>query len=172
MLPFINLLNSTKIFLSNNLRNIITTFIIISLVAAIVVVGGNTIITAPVDAQENLTTTSSQSQNATTNTTGVAEERTYILVFGHRTVGNIDNSTKIVSSIVGNNSVKIQEEFVEEISLAPSQELEEQISGLVNDAINGSPCSGVSLTTQQGENISVDCISSGNTVIWYIHPAQ
>ena len=176
MLPFTNLLNSTKIFLSNNLRNIITTFIIISLVAAIVVVGGNTIITAPVDAQENLTTTSSQSQNATTtattNTTGVAEERTYILVFGHRTVGNIDNSTKIVSSIVGNNSAKIQEEFVEEISLAPSQELEEQISGIVNDAINGSPCSGVSLTTQQGENISVDCISSGNTVIWYIHPAQ
>src|ERR687895_294980 len=156
MLPFTNLLNSTKIFLSNNLRNIITTFIIISLVAAIVVVGGNTIITT----------------TATTNTTGVAEERTYILVFGHRTVGNIDNSTKIVSSIVGNNSVKIQEEFVEEISLAPSQELEEQISGLVNDAINGSPCSGVSLTTQQGENISVDCISSGNTVIWYIHPAQ
>ena len=171
MLPFINLLNSTKIFLSNNLRNIITTFIIISLVTKPLSVGGNTIITAPVDAQENLTTTSSQSQNATTNTTGVAEERTYILVFGHRTVGNIDNSTKIVSSIVGNNSVKIQEEFVEEISLAPSQELEEQISGLVNDAINGSPCRSF-INNSAGENISVDCISSGNTVIWYIHPAQ
>lgn len=156
------------------MRNIITTFITISLVAAIVVVGGNTIITAPVNAQENLTT-SSQSQNATTtatNTTGVTEERTFILVFGHRTVGNIDNSTKIVSSVVGNNSAKIQEEFLEEISLAPTQELEEQISGLVNDAINGSPCSEVSLTTEEGKNVSVDCISSGNTVIWYIHPAQ
>jgi hypothetical protein len=118
---------------------------------------------------------SSQSQNATTTTTntiGAAQERTYILVFGHRTVGNIDNSTKIVSSIVGNNSDKIQEEFLEEISLAPSQELEEQINMMVNDTINGSPCSEVSLTTQEGENVSVDCISSGNIVIWYIHPAQ
>jgi hypothetical protein len=159
------------------LRNIITIFITISLVAAIVVAGGNTIITAPVNAQENLTTTSSQPQNVTTttnttNTTGVVEERTYILIFGHRTVGNIDNSTKIVSSIVGNNSAKIQEEFLEEISLAPTQELEEQISGIVNDGINGSPCSGVSLTTEEGENVLVDCISSGNTVIWHIHPAQ
>jgi len=60
------------------------------------------------------------------------------LVFGQRTVGNIDNSTKIVSSIVGNNSAKIQEEFLEEISLGPSQELEEQINKIVNDGINGS----------------------------------
>jgi hypothetical protein len=146
-------------------------FVTISLVAAIVVVSGNAIITAPVNAQENLTT-SSQSQNATTNTTGATEERTYILVFGHRTVGNIDNNTKIVSSIVGNNSLKIQEEFLEEISLAPSQELEEQINMIFNDAINGSPCSGVSLTTEEGENVSVDCISSGNTIIWYLHPTQ
>jgi hypothetical protein len=94
------------------------------------------------------------------------------LVFGQRTVGNIDNSTKIVSSIVGNNSAKIQEEFLEEISLAPSQELEEQINKIVNDGINGSPCSGVQLTTQQGENISVDCISLGNRVIWYIYPTS
>src|SRR5918999_1272886 len=137
MLPFTNLLNSTKIFLSNNLRNIITTFIIISLVAAIVVVGGNTIITT----------------TATTNTTGVAEERTYILVFGHRTVGNIDNSTKIVSSIVGNNSVKIQEEFLEELSLAPSQQLQDQIEKIVNDGISGGQCN-ATLTTQEGENVN------------------
>jgi hypothetical protein len=92
------------------------------------------------------------------------------LIFGQRTIGNIDNSTKIVSSIVGNNSAKIQEEFLEEISLAPSQQLEEQINKIVNDGISGLPCSGVSLTTQEGENVSVDCISSGNKVIWYIHP--
>jgi hypothetical protein len=153
--------------------NIITLFVTISLVAAIVVVGGNMIIIPPVNAQENLT--SSQSQNATTattNATSAAEERTYILIFGQRTVGNIDNSTKIVSSVVGNNSAKIQEEFLEEISLAPSQQLEEQINMIVNDGINGSPCGGVSLTTEQGENVSVDCISSENTVIWYIYPTS
>lgn len=70
-------------------------------------------------------TSSSQLQNATENTD--AEKKFYILVFGQRTVGNVDNSTKIVSSIVGNNLIKIEEEFLEEISLAPSQQLEEQI---------------------------------------------
>jgi hypothetical protein len=152
--------------------NIITLFVTIFLVAAIVVIGGNMTIIAPISAQENLTSSSPQSQNVTTatNTIGEAEEKTYILIFGQRTVGNIDNSTKIVSSIVGNNSAKIQEEFLEEISLAPSQELEEQINMIVNNGISGSPCTGVLLTTEQGENVSVDCISSENAVIWYIHP--
>ena len=153
--------------------NIITLFVTIFLVAAIVVIGGNMTTIAPINAQENLTSSSPpQSQNATTatNTIGTAEEKTYILIFGQRTVGNIDNSTKIVSSIVGNNSAKIQEEFLEEISLAPSQELEEQINMIVNNGISESPCTGVSLTTEQGENVSVDCISSENAVIWYIHP--
>ena len=90
------------------------------------------------------------------------------MVFGQRTIGNVDNSTKIVSSIVGNNSIKIQEEFLEEISLAPSQLLEEQIEKIVNDGINGAQCD-ASLTTQQGETVNVDCISSGNNVIWYIY---
>jgi hypothetical protein len=135
---------------------------------AMLVIGGSVAIAPTISAQENLT--SSQPLNSTRNA-GV-EEKTYILVFGQRTVGNIDNSTKIVSSIVGNNSAKIQEEFLEEISLAPSQELEEQINKIVNDGINGSPCSGVQLTTQQGENISVDCISLGNRVIWYIYPTS
>ncbi len=155
--------------------NIITLFVAISLVAIIVVVGGSMIIMPPINAQENLTS-SAQPQDVatiTTNTTmDAAEERTYILVFGQRTVGNIDNSTKIVSSIVGNNSAKIQEEFLEEITLAPSQQLEEQINMIVNDGINGSPCGDVSLTTQQGEIVSVDCISSENAVIWYIHPTS
>lgn len=151
----------------------LTLFVAISLVAIVVAVGGSVIITPPINAQENLTS-SAQSQNSTTttNTTTAAaeEEKTYILVFGQRTVGNIDNSTKIVSSIAGNNSAKIQEEFLEEISLAPSQQLEEQINRIISDGINGSPCDGVSLTTQQGENVSVDCISSGNRVIWYVYP--
>lgn len=148
----------------------------ISLVAIIVVIGGNSMFIVPtVYAQDNNLSSSAlspQSQNATITTTNttMAEEKTYILIFGQRTIGNIDNSTKIVSSIVGNNSVKIQEEFLEEISLAPSQQLEEEINTIVNDGISGLPCSGVSLTTQEGENVSVDCISSGNKVIWYIYP--
>ena len=108
-------------------------------------------------------------ESQTSTTTG--EDKIYILVFGHRTVGNIDNSTKIVSAIVGNNSVKIQEEFLEELSLAPSQQLEQQIEKIVNDGINGTQCD-ASLTTQQGETVNVDCISSGNNIIWYIYSAK
>jgi hypothetical protein len=148
--------------------NTIILFVAAISLVAMLVIGGSVAIAPTISAQENLT--SSQPLNSTRNA-GV-EEKTYILVFGQRTVGNIDNSTKIVSSIVGNNSAKIQEEFLEEISLAPSQELEEQINKIVNDGINGSPCSGVQLTTQQGENISVDCISLGNRVIWYIYPTS
>ena len=146
--------------------NIKTLFVTIPLVA--IIVGVSFIITASIVNAQN-DTSSSQLQNATENTG--AEKKSYILVFGQRVVGNIDNSTKIVSSIVGNNLVKIEEEFLEEISLAPSQQLEEQINKIVNDGINGSSC-GVSLTTQQGENVTVDCISSGNKVIWYIYPTS
>src|ERR687890_334259 len=141
-------------------------FATISLVA--IIVGANFIITTPiVNAQNN--TSSSQLQNATENTG--AEKKFYILVFGQRTVGNIDNSTKIVSSIVGNNLIKIEEEFLEEISLAPSQQLEKQIEKIVNDGINGAKCD-ASLTTQKGETVNVDCISSGKNIIWYIYPTQ
>jgi predicted peroxiredoxin len=108
-----------------------------------------------------------QLQNSTGNSD--TEGKSYILIFGQRTIGNIDNSTKIVSSIAGHNLVKIAEEFVEEISLAPTPQLEEQVNKIINDGLNGLAC-GNSLTTQQGEIVSVDCISSGNIVIWYIHP--
>src|ERR671932_1507949 len=148
--------------LSDKLMNVITLFVTISLIA-IIIVEVSVIIMPTVYAQEN-NLSSSQSQNTTTTTNTATEQKTYILIFGQRTVGNIDNSTRIVSSIVGNNSAKIQEEFLEEISLAPSQKLKEQINKIVNDGIIGSPCSGVQLTTQQGENISVDCISLGNRV--------
>jgi uncharacterized protein (UPF0333 family) len=107
--------------------------------------------------------------NATSTTT--EENKNYLLIFGHRIIGNVDNSTKIVSSIIGHSSVKIQEEFLEEISLAPSQQLEEQIEKIVNDGINGGKCD-TSLTTQQGETVKVSCISSGNNVIWYIYPTK
>lgn len=108
-------------------------------------------------------------QNITEGNPTPEENKNYILIFGQRTIGNVDNSTKIVSSIIGHNSVKIQEEFLEEISLVPSQQLEEQIEKIVNDGINGIQCD-ASLTTQQGETVKVNCISSGNNVIWYIYP--
>jgi hypothetical protein len=110
-------------------------------------------------------------QNVENNSTLPTQEKSYILIFGHRTVGNIDNSTKIVSSIVGHNSVKIEEEFLEEISLTPSQQLEQQIEKIVNDGINSIPCD-TSITTQNGETVKVNCISSGNNVIWYIYPVK
>jgi hypothetical protein len=98
-------------------------------------------------------------------------KKNYILIFGQRTVGNIDNSTKIVSSIVGQNLIKIKEEFLEEISLAPSQQLDDQVEKVINDGRNGKQC-GVNLTTQDGQKIIVDCLSSGNTLIWYVYPSH
>jgi hypothetical protein len=112
-----------------------------------------------------------QNTEESSTSTSTQGNKNYILIFGQRTIGNVDNSTKIVSSIVGHNSVKIQEEFLEEISLAPSQQLKEQIEKIVNDGINGAQCD-ASLTTQQGETVKVNCILSGNNVIWYLYPTK
>ncbi len=111
-------------------------------------------------------TINSQFQNSSNTNSG---EKSYILIFGQRTIGNIDNSTKIVSSIVGHNIVKIKEEFLEEISLAPTQQLENQVDKIIKDGLDGSSC-GDSLITQENVKVSVDCISSKNAILWYIHP--
>jgi len=116
------------------------------------------------NAQNKTSTLDTVNNNENINT----EKNTYILIFGQRTVGNIDNSTKIVSSIVGQNLIKIEEEFLEEISLAPSQQLEDQVEKVINDGKTGKKC-GVNLTTQEGQKIVVDCLSSDNILIWYIH---
>jgi hypothetical protein len=148
-----------------NLFNIFVS-ITLSLILLTSVSSGGVVALQQVNAQNTA------EENLTSTTTATADgNKNYILVFGQRIVGNIDNSTKIVSSIVGYNSVKIQEEFLEEISLAPSQQLEEQIEKIVNDGINGAQCD-ASLTTQQGETVGVNCISSGNNVIWYIYPTN
>ena len=125
------------------------------------------------NAQNNISSSSSSSSfNASnTNENLNTEYKTYILIFGQRTIGNVDNSTKIVSSIVGHNLIKMEEEFLEEISLAPSQQLKKQVQKVINDGINGEQC-GVNLTTQQEQKVVVDCISSGNTLIWYIYPTS
>ena len=116
------------------------------------------------NAQNKTSTLDTVNNNENINT----EKNTYILIFGQRTVGNVDNSTKIVSSIVGQNLIKIKEEFLEEISLAPSQQLEDQVEKVINDGKTGKKC-GVNLTTQEGQKIVVDCLSSDNILIWYIH---
>ena len=116
------------------------------------------------NAQNKTSALDTVNNNENTNT----EKNTYILIFGQRTVGNVDNSTKIVSSIVGQNLIKIEEEFLEEISLAPSQQLEDQVEKVINDGKSGKKC-GVNLRTQEGQKIVVDCLSSDNLLIWYIH---
>jgi hypothetical protein len=139
--------------------------ILLSIILATLIAGFGLSESSDINAQNNVTTLSSS--NSTTNSNSA--EKSYILIFEQRNIGNIDNSTKIVSSIVGHNIAKIAEEFVEEISLAPSQQLEEQIEGVINNGTDGLPCD-ASLTTQQGENVSVECVSSKNIIIWYIHP--
>jgi hypothetical protein len=144
------------------MKNFLNIFVSITLSLILLTSAGN------ITSQQQANVQNTEESPTSTTTDG---NKNYILIFGQRTVGNVDNSTKIVSSIVGHSSVKIQEEFLEEISLAPSQQLEEQIEKIVNDGINGVQCD-TSLTTQQGETVRVNCISSGNNVIWYIYPTK
>jgi hypothetical protein len=145
------------------MKDLITIFLAVGL--SLFLLTNTQIVIQQANAQNN--TSSLDTLNSNENT----EEKNYVLIFGQRTVGNIDNSTKIVSSIVGQNLNKIEEEFVEEISLSPSQQLVDQVEKVMNDGRNGKQC-GVNLTTQEGQKIIVDCLSSGNTLIWYIYPSH
>ena len=62
-----------------------------------------------------------------------------------------------MSSIIGHTIAKIAEEFFKEIGLAPSQQLEEQVEDMIYNGTNSLPCN-ASLTTQEGEIVSVKCI--------------
>ena len=138
--------------------------LLLSIILATFIAGFSLFESSNTNAQNN--TTALPLSNSTSNSN--SEEKSYILIFEQRNIGNIDYSTKIVSSIVGHNIVKIAEEFVEEISLAPSQQLEQQVEEIIYNGTNGLPCN-TSLTTQEGKSVSVECISSENVVIWYIH---
>ena len=144
------------------MKDLITIFLVVGL--SLVLLSNTHIVIQQANAKNN--TSSLDPLNSNENI-----KKNYILIFGQRTVGNIDNSTKIVSSIVGQNLIKIEEEFLEEISLSPSQQLEDQVENVMNDGRNGKQC-GVNLTTQEGQKIIVDCLSSGNTLIWYIYPSH
>lgn len=147
------------------MNDLITIFLALGL--SLFLVSNTHITIQQANAQNNISSLETLNSNKNLNT----EIKTYILVFGQRTVGNIDNSTKIVSSIIGQNLIKIEEELLEEISLAPSQQLEKQVEKVINDGRNGKQC-GVNLTTQEDQKIIIDCISSSNTLIWYIYPSQ
>ena len=97
------------------------------------------------------------------------DEKLYVLLFQQNKISNIDNSTEMVSAIVGNNLVKIEEELLEELSLAPSQQLEEQVSEIINNGTHGLSCN-ASITMQDGENIGIDCVSNDKHIIWHIFP--
>jgi hypothetical protein len=144
------------------MKDLITIFLVVGL--SLVLLTNTHIVIQQANAQN--ITSSLDTLNSNENI-----KKDYILIFGQRTVGNIDNSTKIVSSIVGQNLIKIEEEFLEEISLAPSQQLEDQVEKVINDGRNGKQC-GVNLTTQDGQKIIVDCLSSGNTLIWYVYQSH
>ena len=144
------------------MTDLINIFLVVGL--SLVLLSNTHIVIQQANAQNN--TSSIDTLNSNENI-----KKNYILIFGQRTVGNVDNSTKIVSSIVGQNLIKIEEEFLEEISLAPSQQLEDQVEKVINDGKNGKQC-GVNLTTQDGQKIIVDCLSSGNTLIWYVYPSH
>lgn len=70
---------------------------------------------------------------------------------------------------MGSNLIKLEEEFLEEISMTPSLQLKELVSQLINNGTIGLPCN-ASLHTEDGKNVSIYCISSGNNIIWRIFP--
>ncbi|MGD1835395.1 MAG: hypothetical protein ACPKQO_06710 [Nitrososphaeraceae archaeon] len=97
------------------------------------------------------------------------DEKLYVLLFQQNKISNIDNSTETVSAIVGHNLVKIEEELLEEMSLAPSQQLEEQVREIITNGTNGLSCN-ASITMQDGENVGIDCVSGDKHIIWHVFP--
>ena len=81
-----------------------------------------------------------QSINSTQNLnqTGLDGNLLYIVIFGNKTIGNIDNQTNFVSSVVGNSLDRIREEFVKSISMIPSEQLKKkEINQVVDAGISG-----------------------------------
>ena len=111
---------------------------------------------------------------ASDNNNTLGTQLTYVLIFNYRTIGNIDNETKIVSSIVGTNPDKIREEFVEEISLQPPIKLKQEIDSIINETAKahtqnkfGTVCD-TTIMTETGTIINVLCIVSQNKLLWFI----
>lgn len=89
---------------------------------------------------------------------------TYIIVFGNKTIVNIDNQTSFVSSVVGNNLEKIQEEFVKTLNISPSEQLRNETSEIIRAGISGSNCKDIA----QNDNRKVDCVKSGDKIFYFV----
>jgi hypothetical protein len=144
--------------------------LILSFAAASSLAAASNIIPIGYANAQNVSDTALKASNK--NTLGT--QLTYVLIFNYRTIGNIDNETKIVSSIVGTNPDKIREEFVEEISLQPSVKLKQEIDSIINETAKahaqnkfGIVCD-TTIMTETGTIINVQCIVSQNKVLWFI----
>jgi len=89
---------------------------------------------------------------------------TYIVIFGNKTIGNIDNQTSFVSSVVGRNLDKIQEEFIKTLSMTPSEELKKEVSKVIDAGVSGASCKNIA----NPDNRKVDCIKSRDKIFWYV----
>jgi hypothetical protein len=144
--------------------------LILSFAAASVLAAASNIIPIGYANAQNVSDTPLNASN--NNTLGT--QLTYVLIFNYRTIGNIDNETKIVSSIVGTNLDKIREEFVEEISLQPSVKLKQEIDSIINETAKahaqnkfGTVCD-TTIMTETGTIINGQCIVSQDKVLWFI----
>jgi hypothetical protein len=59
----------------------------------------------PLASGQNISSSLSTLDTPNTNENLNTEYKTYILIFGQKIIGNLDNSTKIVSSIIGHNLI-------------------------------------------------------------------
>ena len=148
--------------------------LILSFAASSLAAASNIIPVGYANAQNVSDTTLKASDN--NNTSGT--QLTYVLIFNYRTIGNIDNETRIVSSIVGTNPDKIREEFVEEISLQPPIKLKQEIDSIINETSKahaqnkfGTVCD-TTIMTETGTIINVQCIVSQDKLLWFISSAQ
>ncbi len=116
--------------------------------------------------QTGSSSSSAQTINSTQelNQTGLQGNLVYIVIFGNKTIGNIDNQTNFVSAIVGNSLDRIREEFVKSLSLIPSEQLKKEINQVVDAGISGAGCKNLVHTDDR----KVDCIKSGDKVFWFV----
>jgi hypothetical protein len=151
-------------------KDILPIFLILSFAAPSIAAASNIIPIGYANAQN----VSDTALKASDNNDTLGTQLTYVLIFNYRTIGNIDNETKIVSSIVGTNPDKIREEFVEEISLQPSVKLKQEINSIINETSKahaqnkfGTVCD-TTIMTETGTIINVQCIVSQDKLLWFI----
>jgi hypothetical protein len=151
-------------------KDILLIILILSFAAVSSLTAASNIVPIAYVNAQNVSDTALKANN--NNTLGT--QLTYVLIFNYRTIGNIDNETKIVSSIVGTNPDKIREEFVEEISLQPSVKLKQEIDSIIDEASKaraqnkfGIVCD-TTIMTETGMIINLQCIVSQDKLLWFI----